>query len=327
MVKMHNPKKNKHKLFGKKPETKQADFKEKGGSFYYKYYKQLLIIPMLMLLIAFVLIGFKVATTGEFINKGISLKGGTSFTITQDLADIQSISLSDLKNSLLNEYPQADIEVRELQEFGVRKAVLIDVDISEQQELELFQTSIVSNFNDLTKEELAGNMQMTGSALGNTFFKQILKALILAFIFMAIVVFIQFRVAVPSLAVILCAFSDIVVTIAIINLMGVKLSTAGIAAFLMLIGYSVDTDILMSTRVLKEKTGTVYERIISSLKTGMLMNLTTLAAVSVALFLTQSEVIRQIMLILFIGLIVDMINTWIQNAGILRYYAEKEESK
>jgi preprotein translocase subunit SecF len=77
---------------------------------------------------------------------------------------------------------------------------------------------------------------------------------------MGLVVFFYFRSIAPSLAVILEAFSDIIVTLAIFNLTGIKLSTAGIAAFLMLIGYSVDTDILLSTRVLKRKDGTVMER-------------------------------------------------------------------
>ena len=44
---------------------------------------------------------------------------------------------------------------------------------------------------------------------------------------------------------------------------------------------------------------------------------------TVALIFTQSEVIRQIMTILLIGLVVDIINTWIQNAGLLLWYVEK----
>ena len=55
----------------------------------------------------------------------------------------------------------------------------------------------------------------------------------------------------PTLAVILAAFSDMVVTLSIFNLTGMQLGKGGIAAFLMLIGYSVDTDILLSTMVLK----------------------------------------------------------------------------
>ena len=147
--------------------------------------------------------------------------------------------------------------------------------------------------------------------------------LVLAFIFMGFVVFLYFRTIIPSLAVILAAFSDIIVTLAIINLLGIKVSTAGIAAFLMLIGYSVDTDILLTTRMLKRKEGSLNERIMEAMKTGLTMTITTLTVVTLTLIFSQSNTIQQIMLILFIGLFVDIINTWIQNVGILRWYLEK----
>ena len=141
---------------------------------------------------------------------------------------------------------------------------------------------------------------------------------------MGIVVFIYFKTFAPSMAVILAALSDIVVTLGVFNLTGIKLSTAGIAAFLMLIGYSVDTDILLSTRVLKRKEGSVMDRVYSAMKTGLTMSATTLSAVLIALIFVQSEIVKQIMIILFIGLLVDLIMTWIQNVGILRLYLEKK---
>ena len=56
----------------------------------------------------------------------------------------------------------------------------------------------------------------------------------------------------------------------------------------------------------------------------VLMNFTTLVAIVVGLFVSSSEVIKQIMMILFIGLLVDQVNTWIQNVGILRLYMDKK---
>jgi preprotein translocase subunit SecF len=56
----------------------------------------------------------------------------------------------------------------------------------------------------------------------------------------------------------------------------------------------------------------------------MTMTLTTLVAVTVALIFAESEVFKQIMTILCIGLIVDMIYTWLQNAGLLLWYVEKK---
>ena len=164
-----------------------------------------------------------------------------------------------------------------------------------------------------------------GSALGDSFFRQLILALLTAFALMGIVVFIYFRVPVPSIAVIAAGFSDIIVTLAIFNLTGMKLGTAGIAAFLMLIGYSVDTDILLTSRVLKRKEGTVMDRIYGAITTGMTMTWTTIAAVTVALLLIKSDTIKQIMFIIFIGLFVDMLMTWVQNVGILRWYLEHKE--
>ena len=148
---------------------------------------------------------------------------------------------------------------------------------------------------------------------------------VLAFIFMGIVVFLYFRIPVPSLAVILSAFSDIIVTLAVVNIMGMKLSTAGIAAFLMLIGYAVDTNILLSIKVLKRKEGGILDRILIAMKTGLMMSTTTIIAIIVALSFAQSEVLKQIMTILLIGLLVDLPSTWIQNAGILRWYLERKK--
>lgn len=319
-------KKKQDKVVISKPVVTQEPKKEKK-SFYNKYYKQLLIIPFVMLLAAFVLLGIFYAQTGSFVSKGISLSGGTAITITKDMTDLTVIDTVALEETLLADYPDSDINIRTQKQLTDIVAIEIEVDVTDTDQLEVFKGVIVDNIDGLTLEEASVNVRSSGSVIGQTFFSQIIKAMILAFIFMGIVVFIQFRVPIPSLAVILAAFSDIVVTLAVVNMLGIKLSTAGIAAFLMLIGYSVDTDILLSTRVLKNKEGTVYQRIISALKTGLTMNVTTLAAVTIALIVSQSQTITQIMTILLIGLIVDMINTWLQNAGILRWYAEKQELK
>ena len=68
----------------------------------------------------------------------------------------------------------------------------------------------------------------------------------------------------------------------------------------------------------------MFTRVMDAMKTGLTMNFTTLAALTVGIIIADSEVLRQIMAILIIGLVVDLINTWIQNVGILRIYLEKK---
>jgi preprotein translocase subunit SecF len=55
-----------------------------------------------------------------------------------------------------------------------------------------------------------------------------------------------------------------------------------------------------------------------------MMNAATLVAVVAGLIVAQSPVLREIMIIVIIGIFADMLNTWIQNAGLLRWYMERK---
>jgi len=305
-------------------EDNQVEVKSKFSGIkriYEDQYKKLLIIPLALLLVAILLIGFKIATTGDFINRDVSLKGGVTVTIPTT----GQIDIVQLKNTLSPIFPKNDISTKSLNQFGAQVGVIVEADIEEKQ-----ANNLVTEIGKALNQKLASkdySVEIVGSSLGTSFFREIIIALLIAFLFMAIVVFLYFRTFVPSAAVILSAFSDIVVTLAIVNAMDVRISAAGIASFLMLIGYSVDTDILLTTRLLKRKEGTEMERIYGAIDTGFTMTLTTLVAVIVGLIFTQSEAIRQIMIILLIGLLVDMIYTWIQNVGILRLYLERKAKK
>ena len=97
---------------------------------------------------------------------------------------------------------------------------------------------------------------------------------------MALLVFALFRIFVPSIAVIASAFSDIVVPLALMDLFGIKLSLGTVAALLMLIGYSVDSDILLNNHVLRRR-GDFYESTYRARRTGVTMTLTSIAAMTV----------------------------------------------
>jgi preprotein translocase subunit SecF len=104
------------------------------------------------------------------------------------------------------------------------------------------------------------------------------------------------------------------------------LNIAGIAAFLLIIGYSVDTDILMAVKVLKRKEGgNVYERIVDSAKTGLTMTATTGVALTVAYFVTSSLVLKQMFLIIILALLTDLITTYFMNSGIFIWYNKRKE--
>lgn len=304
---------------GQKKSIKQSLFE-----IYDRKYKLLLIIPFLMLILAFAQIGYQLYSTGDFVKKDVSLKGGVTITIPYE----KEINLKLVEEHINSKFPGHDIAARSLRGAGASIGLLVEADINgndNDQVQNLLDATGQSLGIDLSKEDYS--IEIIGSSLGASFFRESLIALAIAFLFMGLVVFIYFRTFIPSIAVILAAFSDMVVALAVINLLDIKIGTAGVAAFLMLIGYSVDTDILLTVRVLKRKEGTVMDRIISSFKTGMTMTIIAIISTIVALSVTQSEVIRQIMLILLIGLTADIFNTWIQNVGLLRIYVERKAKK
>ncbi|MBS3172607.1 hypothetical protein J4438_03445 [Candidatus Woesearchaeota archaeon] len=277
------------------------------------HYKKLLAIMLIIFAIAVIFLFNQYSTKGYFIEKDISLKGGISATIYTE----EKINQEDVKNLLLEENPTAEVSTRELKSLGSEKSNGILIETSN---IEIEQ---VRSFIDTNYPTADISIQQVGSNIGDTFFKEMITAMLFAFLLMSIVVFFTFKKAIPSLAVILSVVFDVVLTLVVINIIGLKISSAGIAAFLMIIGYSVDTDILLTTRVLKRKEGTAWERSVGAFKTGIMMTITAITAILVGLIATNSLVIKEMFTILVIALVFDIIATWVMNTSLLLWYLNK----
>jgi preprotein translocase subunit SecF len=139
---------------------------------------------------------------------------------------------------------------------------------------------------------------------------------------MALLVFAMFRVFVPSVAVVVSAFSDIVIPLALMNLLGIKLSLGTVAALLMIIGYSVDSDILLNNHILR-RSGDFYESTYRAMRTGVTMTLTSLAAMvvmTITATLFGIQLLAAIGIVLVFGLAADLMNTYMLNLSLLRWY-------
>ena len=289
---------------------------EQTKNWYDKNYKLLLLIPLALLLFSIIYMGIFYSNNQDFIYKDISLTGGTSVTI------FGKVNLLDLEQALSEKLEE--VNTREIYDLITReqKAVIIETKTDGEQTKQILEDYLGYELNSENS-----SFEFTGSSLSESFYRQLLLAILIAFFFMAIVVFIIFRTFVPSTAVIISAFADIFMTLVLVNIIGIKMSTAGIVAFLMLIGYSVDTDILLTTRLLKRQEGSLNQRIFGAFKTGITMTLTSLLAIVIALIVVKSfsPVLTQIFTILSIGLGFDILNTWITNASILKWYMENKK--
>jgi len=291
---------------------------ENQKNWYDKSYKWLLIIPVVFLIFSLVyLFNFNIKN-GDIIYKDVSLTGGTSITVF----DV-NVNTEELAINLKQQFP--DLIVRGISDIrsGKQHGFLIET----KAEPEIIKTALEKYLGyGLTSEN--SSIEFSGSSLSSSFYNQLRFAVLISFILMAFVVLIIFRTPIRSLSVILAGFSDIVMTVVVIDMLGMQLSTAGIVALLMLIGYSVDVDILLTTRVVKDKEGTLNHRIFGAFKTGITMTLTAIATMAVALIFTQSfsPVLSQMFTIILIGLGFDMVNCWILNASILKWYSEARHS-
>jgi len=283
-----------------------------------KYYKILLIIPAILIIFSFIYMINFYAQNGDFIKKDISLTGGTSVTL------YEKFDVLELKQGLQDKL--SDINIREVYDLITQeqKAVIIETTSGADETKKVLEDYLKY---ELTDEN--SSFEFTGSSLSQGFYKQLLIAILAAFVAMGIVIFIIFRTFVPSIAVIVAAFADILMTLVAVNILGIEVSTAGIVAFLMLIGYSVDTDILLTSRVLKREGDSLNKKIFDSFKTGTTMTLTALFSVLVALFIVKSfsSVLAQIFTILAIGLGFDILNTWVTNVSIIKWYMQKKRGK
>lgn len=298
------------------PKKAPQGMKAKLMHFYETKYMMLLFVAFAIVGLAVLQIGVQTVMTGDFLTKGVSLKGGITVTVPNIYDDSASV-----EQSLRSQFSAYDLNVRALSQAGVQNGLIIDADITDDEDINAFTRAIADTLG-VDKKSLS--IEIIGSALGESFFQETLFAVAIAFILMGLVVLITFRVLAPSMMIVLAAVSDILIALALTNLFGIKVSTAGIAAFLMLIGYSVDTDILLTTRILRRKDESAMDALYSAMKTGVFMTCTTIVAVTVGLIFSQSEVLKQIMLILLFGLIADLMTTWFMNAGILRWYLEKK---
>jgi len=304
------------KVEGIKIEPKQERVKEpfNWNKWYDKNYKFLMFIPIALLLFSLVFVGIFISKNGDIFNKDVTLTGGTTITVYTE----KVVSVGEVENALKAKF--SDVSVRILTDIGSGKQVAFTVETeAEAAELE----TALESYLGYSLDEKNSSTEFTGTALSKSFSKELIIALLMAFVFMSIVVFILFKSPLPCAYMILCAFADIMVPLAVIDSIGLRISTAGIAAFLMLVGYSVDSDILLTTRVLKRKDEPLNQRLFGSMKTGLTMTFTSTAAVFIAYLVVIAPSLKQVFLILSIGLITDIITTWLLNTGLLKWYCMK----
>ena len=272
-------------------------------------HKILIAIPIILALLSLVLIGV------NGLEQGVDLKGGSQ----AELQLLGSVTPTELEQTLDAKLNTNNIKVTN---NGNNK---VTVELENNINSSTFTSAINGKAKVISYNEI-------GPVLSEEAMGQIYVAMIFAFLFMAVTVFIVFREPVPSVAIILAALCDILIALGGMSIFKIPLSIASVGALLMLIGYSVDTDILLTTRLLKRREGTVESRAKNAMYTGLTMSFAAIAAMGILFVVTkilmpEATTLSNISAVLVIGLVGDILSTWLMNLGILKTYIDWRQSK
>ena len=278
--------------------------------------RQLAAVPLAVLAVALVVLLALYVTTGSPVPLGIDFTGGTELTVQTDTPRDEIAAAFDVAPANIQQTAGTD-EPQYIVTFANTGDEVNGSALAGQARGNLEPTC--SNAADC---EIVQSRQSTTPRFADTSQQTAFIGLGAAFLGMSLLAFALFRTFVPSIAIVVSAFSDIAIPLAIMGLIGIKLSLGTVAALLMLIGYSVDSDILLNNHILRREGG-FYESTRRAMRTGVTMTLTSLSAMAVmavTAWLFGIELMASIGIVLVLGLATDLLNTYMLNLSLLRWY-------
>jgi len=268
--------------------------------------RQLAAIPLAVLGVALGVLLVTFLVTGSPVNLGLDFTGGTQLTVETTTPESEIGAAFDTAPESIQAVQASD-----------NRYILTFQSFDGQALVGQAESGLTPVGDEVVQSRQVTSASFSGS---NQYFAQI--GLVIAFLGMSVLAFLLFRTFIPSIAIVVSAFSDIVVPLALMTLLGIQLSLGTVAALLMLIGYSVDSDILLNNHVLR-RSGGFYESTHRAMRTGVTMTLTSIAAMTVMTitsFLFGIDLLSSIGLVLVFGLVTDLMNTYMLNLSLLRWY-------
>ena len=269
--------------------------------------RQLAAIPLIVLAVALLILGGWYFMTGYPVNPGLEFTGGTELRLDVEAADGMTA-----EEQIENAFSAEVDSIRQVPADGEYVVTFREGDATAT-ELEAEAREAGFGIEEISDVSASFGADTQILALGG---------LVVAFVGMSVLVFAMFRTFVPSIAVVMSAFSDVMVPLALMNLFGIELSLGTVAALLMMIGYSVDSDILLNNSILR-RTGDFYESTNRAMRTGVTMTLTSISAMvvmTITAWIFGIGLLTAIGIILVFGLLTDLMNTYLLNVSLLRWY-------
>lgn len=282
--------------------------------------EELIVIPLIIAVFFGASIAYNFYQTRNVVPLSLEFSGGSFIRIQ----NIKETEMDEIKTAFESEFGSpAEIHGTENGMEIETKADLLG--LQENQSAEERIKTILTNLG--INREVKIVTETMGSIISQLYKKQARNAAIAALIVMAVILFISLRhfTAIGGiLSVIGLDFLGILGGMALLN---IPLSLASMAGILLIFGYAVNTNILLSTNILRRKGGSPRDRAAKAMSTGIKMSSTSAIAMIALNLISTSSALNQISAILVIGILVDMVNTWLMNSGILLKYETGRKKK
>jgi preprotein translocase subunit SecF len=275
--------------------------------------RQLAAIPLAVLAVALLVIVGWYVFTGAPVRLGMAFTGGTELRVQTSTPPSEISAAFD--EDVTSMSPVRSGQNTYILTFSPKEG-------EAQRDLANQARNNLQPVQGQQKADIVKSVQGTSASFGESTQRLALMGIGLAFVGMSVLVFLMFRSFVPSIAVVISAFSDIMIPVALMNLLGIPLSLGTVAALLMLIGYSVDSDILLNNHILR-RSGGFYESTHRAMRTGVTMTVTSLSSMAVMSFVAYLfgiDLLASIGIVLVLGLATDLMNTYMLNLSLLRWY-------
>jgi len=283
-------------------------------SFIENNYKKFLMISMVIFVIFVGTILFNYFKYGYIINKSITISGGY-VTLINNNYHITNPEIQNTLNQMnITDYVLYSTPNIIYIESGkqINETLLINL-LNQDYNIKLLPTDI--------------SIQHYSSLVGNLIFNQFLFFVILAMVLTAFVIFIAFRVSKITLNIISTILFDVIGLLAILSITKYPIGANGFIGMLMILGFAIDNNVVLSTNIVKEKEKPFIERVRMSFRVGMLMEIIALYTLLLLYFIVPEPSVDEFAFVLSVAIILDLLYYLIGNIPLYKYFEAKKEQE